>query len=322
MRHILRHDASGATALIASEFGFNLFSLKLMLGGVPTEVLAAGEDFDLQRREPSRHGIPILFPFPNRIEQGQYAFQGKTYELPHPGKPHANHGFALDAAWEVRAYMPSGPAPFIEGAFQISKQAAARSSDWPADGELIVRYTLYPSGLECRATVFGRGPGEFPFGLGFHPYFILPFHPTGHPAQTLIRVPATRRWQLHQNLPTGECVLLTAQDQLTQGQPRAALQLDDVYTDLDFSQGDCTCALLDLSLREGLLLSMEPGYREVVVYTPPHLPEVIAVEPYTCTTNAINLQGRGIDAGLRVLPPGASATFVWRLQTARMEGPR
>lgn len=320
MRHILRHEASGATALVTSGFGFNLFSLKLMLGGRLTELLAAGEDFDVHRREPARHGIPILFPFPNRIEAGHYTFQGTTYEIPHPGKPHANHGFALDSEWEVREYVPSGEAPTIEGVFHISKHAPARLSCWPADGELIVRYTLYQSGLECRATIVGRGPGAFPFGLGFHPYFVLPFHPEGDPQNTLIRVPAARRWQLEQNLPTGALQLPSAQEQLSEGQPRAALHLDDVYTDLDFSQGSCTCALLDLSLQEGVLLSMEPGYREVVVYTPPHLPEVIAVEPYTCTTNAINLQARGLDAGLRVLAPGESASFVWRLQTARLEG--
>jgi aldose 1-epimerase len=29
----------------------------------------------------------------------------------------------------------------------------------------------------------------------------------------------------------------------------------------------------------------------------------MCLEPYTCTTDAINLQQRGVDAGLIVLPP-------------------
>jgi len=37
-------------------------------------------------------------------------------------------------------------------------------------------------------------------------------------------------------------------------------------------------------------------------------PEAICLEPYTCTTDAINLQQQGLDAGLRVLEPGES----WR----------
>ena len=32
------------------------------------------------------------------------------------------------------------------------------------------------------------------------------------------------------------------------------------------------------------------------------------MEPYTCVTNAINLELRGIDAGLQVLQPGESWT--------------
>ena len=41
----------------------------------------------------------------------------------------------------------------------------------------------------------------------------------------------------------------------------------------------------------------------MVVFTPPHR-QAFCVEPYTCVTDAINLQQQGIDAGLIVLQPG------------------
>jgi aldose 1-epimerase len=66
------------------------------------------------------------------------------------------------------------------------------------------------------------------------------------------------------------------------------------------------------SLIEGqtsLSLSFSPNFRDLVVFTPPHR-QAIALEPYTCTTDAINLQARGIDAGWLVLEPGR----VWRGQ--------
>jgi aldose 1-epimerase len=46
------------------------------------------------------------------------------------------------------------------------------------------------------------------------------------------------------------------------------------------------------------------SFRELVVFTPPHR-QAICLEPYTCTTDAINQQQRTIDAGLIVLEPAA-----------------
>jgi aldose 1-epimerase len=47
----------------------------------------------------------------------------------------------------------------------------------------------------------------------------------------------------------------------------------------------------------------DPVFRECVVYTPPNRPAV-CIEPYTCVTDAINLQAQGIDTGWRVLKTG------------------
>jgi aldose 1-epimerase len=47
----------------------------------------------------------------------------------------------------------------------------------------------------------------------------------------------------------------------------------------------------------------------MVVYTPAHR-QAFCVEPYTCATDAVNLQARGIDAGWLVLPPGEKWTAV------------
>ena len=49
--------------------------------------------------------------------------------------------------------------------------------------------------------------------------------------------------------------------------------------------------------------------RELVVFTPPHR-QAFCIEPYTCITDAINLQQRGTDAGLQVLPPGGQWTGI------------
>ena len=54
---------------------------------------------------------------------------------------------------------------------------------------------------------------------------------------------------------------------------------------------------------ETLWVRASPAFRDVVVFTPPHR-QAFCIEPYTCVTDAINLQPRGVDAGLLTLLPG------------------
>ncbi len=63
-----------------------------------------------------------------------------------------------------------------------------------------------------------------------------------------------------------------------------------------------------------LRVRASPDFRDVVVFTPVHR-QAFCIEPYTCITDAINLQARGVDAGLLTLPPGGrwSAVVEMRL---------
>jgi aldose 1-epimerase len=56
-------------------------------------------------------------------------------------------------------------------------------------------------------------------------------------------------------------------------------------------------------------------FRECVVYTPPHR-EAICIEPYTCVPGALELDRRGIAAGLRMVPPGDSFRAVVEISVA------
>ena len=49
--------------------------------------------------------------------------------------------------------------------------------------------------------------------------------------------------------------------------------------------------------------SFSDEFRELVVFTPPWT-DAVCLEPYTCVTDAINLQEQGVDAGWRELGPG------------------
>jgi aldose 1-epimerase len=93
------------------------------------------------------------------------------------------------------------------------------------------------------------------------------------------------------------------------------LKLDDVLTDLEFTTDRGICRLIDEAKNAEFLLGFDRGFRELVVYTPPCQGDVISLEPYTQTTVAINLQARGVAAGLQILGHGAQDAFVITMET-------
>ena len=163
-------------------------------------------------------------------------------------------------------------------------------------------------------TVSNPTEADLPYGFGIHPYFRLPFASKDLSKGRVI-LPASEYWPLEGYLPTGKEMPVDAQLDFRHGQARAGLKLDDVLTDLAFEGDRCVCRLVDDDLKAEFRLSFDHGFRELVVFTPPQDETLIAVEPYTQTTDAINLQARGIDAGLRVLGHGQSATFTLAMET-------
>jgi aldose 1-epimerase len=130
-----------------------------------------------------------------------------------------------------------------------------------------------------------------------------------------VSLPASRYWVLEDSLPTGEIRDVDDRLDFRVGQAIKGLRLDDVLTGLTMSDGRGLARLVDLEQNAEFQLGFDRGFRELVVFTPSGRPGVLAVEPYTQTTDAINFQSRGIDAGLRVLKPGEQNDFVITMET-------
>ena len=80
-------------------------------------------------------------------------------------------------------------------------------------------------------------------------------------------------------------------------------------------------------MRAALSQSEQPGcleiwttgdFREIVLFTPPHR-NAVCVEPYTCVTDAVNLQANGVDAGWRELAPEEQWTGVVEFRWSKAE---
>lgn len=103
----------------------------------------------------------VLIPWPNRITDGRYEWDGETYQLPLNEPPYAIHGLVRDAEWEV-----AGP-----GAFAYVLEP---SPGYPFRLKLRMEYALGDGGLSVRCVAENAGDRAAPFAAGFHPYIARP----------------------------------------------------------------------------------------------------------------------------------------------------
>jgi aldose 1-epimerase len=309
--YILEHVGDAgllACAEVWPALGFNCYRWQVVRSGQPLELLYADPEL-FNNGRPTRSGIPILFPFPNRIRDGRFSWAGRDYTLPlnDPAQKNAIHGFACRHPWRVLDHGGGDESAWLRASFRCSTDAPECLALWPADHEIIVTWRLLPGILRLEAEIHNPDKVELPFGLGYHPYFRLPFAGSGSIEDCSVEVPAGRFWALEANLPTGERPAVDAARDLNRPRTYRDLHLDDILTDLPARPPRMDGLIERATLHGGadvpLRVFCSPGFRDLVVFTPPHR-QAFCVEPYTCTTDAIHLQARGIEAGWLVLPPG------------------
>jgi len=306
----LLDTATGGFAQFAPALGFNMFRLHLNVAGKPLPILLEPPSLKDLQANPSRYGHPVLFPFPNRIRNGRFVWKGREFATPVNASGHAIHGYALRSGWRVSAEEATDSFARIEAHWRLFDDAAEHLPHWPADAKLRLACSLEGGSLAIEAVVSNPGLADLPWGLGFHTYFRFPFAEKRDASQgRLIFIPASQRWELDGFLPTGRKTALPPELDFRQGLPRAGLKADDVLTGLEHdADGSSECRLVDIPAGWEVYMRSSKEFSELVVFTPSWNDQAIALEPYTQTTDAINLAARGIEGGLRVLPPGDSVT--------------
>ncbi len=249
----------------------------------------------------------VLLPWPNRIADGRYDFDGRHHQtaLTEPARHNAIHGLTRWRNWTVR------------------EQAADRTSLslrlHPEDGypfalDLEIEYRLGDDGLAVRTTGTNVGPSRLPYGTGQHPYLAAG---SGLIDAFRLRIPALMRLEADERLiPTGRLIPVkgTAYDYL-ELRPIGPLQMDTAFASL-VPDADGRIRVLLHAPNEGrqITLWMEPPYAYLMVFTGDALDarrrrRSIAIEPMTCAPNAF----RSGD-GLRTLGRGESLTATWGIQ--------
>lgn len=294
---------SGSNAHILPELGFNCYQFQAMVDGQCIDVIDAHPEFQHGDQRPSSNGIPILFPFPNRIANARYQWEGVTYELPtektyHDNNGNAIHGFCLDQPWRVIAQEET----FAIGQFQLSIDGKNRLKYWPGDIFIEVKYEVRGAALRAEFRIGNPGQTSVPWGLGTHPYFKVPLSEQGSLKNCLIEAPATEEWVQENCLPTGEKRPIQQSHDLREGAWLDQLTADHVLSGLPEEIEQYECLVMDE--QGGLVVSQDYDslFSELVVFTPPNR-NCVCLEPYTCVTNAINMTRKDVETGLRVLPP-------------------
>lgn len=257
----------------------------------------------------------VLIPFPGRVADGRYEFEGRRYELERNDKegPNAIHGFVRTMPWTVTE-VSATHASFTVGI----DEALHRDRGYPFSLSATVAYTLRTGKLDCSFSVRNTGGKTAPVGVGFHPYFTVGRESID---EAEVEIPARRYLEFGDRLvPTGK-VLTVEGSAWDYRHPRRIdrARFNHCYLDLVRDPGRwCVVSLRDPHTNRCVQVAMDQAFTAVVVYTGDAIAgaprRALAIEPMTCATDAFNHP----EWGLTRLAPGQSFSGRYLI---RAEGP-
>ncbi len=243
----------------------------------------------------------VLIPWPNRIRDGTYEFDGHSHqlELTEPARGNAIHGLVRHAAWRAIEQ---------EASRVVMEHVLDGQPGYPFTLGLRIEYELVPDGLEVTTTATNLGAEPCPYGCGAHPY-LTAGTPTVDTA--ILSVPAAT--VLHSDergIPTERIAVDETAFDFRQASRVAETVLDHCFTDLVRDEDGRARVRLRDPDGHGVKLWSDERYRYVMLFTGDPLPDVdrrsLAVEPMTCPPNAFQT---GED--VIVLEPGRSFSSTW-----------
>jgi aldose 1-epimerase len=243
-----------------------------------------------------------LAPWPNRVTDGEYSFDGEDYvlSLTEPERGHALHGLASWLDFDVVDSSTSN----VTLAAIIEAQ-----SGYPFRIRVEVAYGVSEAGLSTTVTATNVGSSRAPVGLGPHPYLVAG---PGLVDDWDLELPADRVLTVHgeRMLPGPVVPVEEGSFDFRSRRAIAATEIDHAFAGLSREEGDATVrvTIADGS-GVGIRWGAECPWVQVHTADKPGLPVHrigLAVEPMTCPPDAFN---SGVD--LDVVEPGDSLLASW-----------
>lgn len=269
----------------------------------------------LSRDSPFTYGNPVLFP-PNRLENGQFTWNGQQYQLPinEPSTGNHLHGLLYGVPWHVDNIQTSDTASTVTLVQNVDATSPIYQH-FPHEFLMSIQYTLSTHGLRQHVQVKNTGSTSMPFMLAFHTNFNVPFSEASDRSDYRIQLTIGERWQLSDRmLPTGKFQPLIPHEteMKTQGVYPFFEAMDNHYT----SQPNNHRNYMTLTdSRAGIRLVYDVGcrYKTWMVFNNFGNGDFISAEPQTCVVNAPNTHLSTNESGFIVLEPGGE----WS-ETSRM----
>ncbi|MDF2455330.1 MAG: aldose 1-epimerase [Cytophagaceae bacterium] len=241
-----------------------------------------------------------LSPFPNRIKDGSYVFDGTRFTLPQNDQIHALHGLL----WNIPFTILEKRTTAHDATLILSCHYQKTNAGFPFDYTIVLTYILEASEFSCQTTITNHSLSAMPIGDGWHPYLT-----TGSAINELkLKLPSVKKIETNDSLiPTGRYIRDTTFELAA---PLEDLWLDDCF-ELDPIQRIVETCLIDERKDLTLVLWQEvnaQGYNFIHVYTPPHR-RSIAIEPTSCAPDAFNNKN-----GLMVLNPQESVDLLFGIR--------
>jgi aldose 1-epimerase len=253
---------------------------------------------------PDYRGI-IAAPWPNRIADGRYTFDGAEYEVPvnEPERGCALHGLVFPLDWTLESHDESSVA--------LSCRPEP-TAGYPHRVRIAVEYRLSDDGLHSSVTAVNIGGTAAPYGVCPHPYLVAGPAPLD---EWSLEIPAGSFLEVTPDRLLPKEVRTVAGHEFDFRVPRTigATEIDHAFTDIAFDGGGQARVLVRDPGGTGVGMTWDRTCRWLQIHTADKLPPALnrlglAVEPMTCPPDAFN---SGVDV-IR-LEPGEVHQAAWSI---------
>jgi aldose 1-epimerase len=226
-----------------------------------------------------------LMPWPNRLADGQYEFQGRHLQLAIDdiARNNAMHGLTRTMNWIVGE----------RAADRVRMELTLHPRQgYPFTLELSIEYALAADGLTARTTARNLGSTPLPFGAGVHPYLTAG---TSLVDSSTLEFAAESRLELdpQRRLPTGQLLAVAGSEyDFHAPRPIGSLVIDDCFTGLARdADGRAWGTLSNPASGRTVGVWMDASYAYVQLFSgdtlaPARRRQGLAIEPMTCPPNA------------------------------------
>lgn len=257
------------------------------------------KDLEFYLQKPYHFGIPMLIP-PGRIRNGQFDYNGITYQLDNNTAGHHHiHGLHRTQSWCVSDIEEDEDGCTITTEWLTSTDEKWMSQ-FKSSLKLEMIFLLQGASFTQQLKVTNLGEHAFPFGMGYHSWFML----DGKPEQWTLKLPVEGMYQLdHELIPTGQLEPLKELEPLNsdKGLNLAGQQLDTLFRIGNQSPE----ALLLHRAGYGIRYILDPQhFKHWVLFTKGTADLFLCIEPYTWLPNAPNLEFGHDWTGLLPIGPG------------------